>query len=136
MKKSVQQLRLKRKFSEEFKRSIVLEYEGGGISVRELSLRYQIHLSSIYKWIHRYSVYQRQGYVIVEKQSSKSEELKRLRAQIQELERTVGQKQLQIEYLEKLIELASEEYQLDIKKNSATQSSSGSANTPKRWAVV
>ena len=43
-----------------------------------------------------------------------------------ELERIIGQKQMQIDYLEKMIELASDELQTDIKKNFGTQQSNGS----------
>ena len=44
-----------------------------------------------------------------------------LQAQVAELERIVGQKQLQIDYLEQLIELASKELKVDIRKNFVTQ---------------
>jgi transposase len=40
-----------------------------------------------------------------------------LQARIAELERVLGQKQLQIDFSEKLIEIASKELEIDIKKN-------------------
>ena len=49
-------------------------------------------------------------------------------ARIAELERIVGQKQLNIDYLEKVIELAKEELGIDIKKNSDTPQSGGSTS--------
>jgi hypothetical protein len=48
-------------------------------------------------------------------------ETKRVLALLQkvaELERIVGQKQIMIDFQSKMIELAEEEYQVDIKKNS------------------
>ena len=42
---------------------------------------------------------------------------KALQEQVARLERIVGQKQMEIDFLNKLIELASEKYQEDIKKN-------------------
>lgn len=132
MKKTGQQLKLRRVFSEEFKRSLVSEYERGEGSVGQLSKRYQISMSNLYRWIHQYSVYQRQGYLIVEKSESRVEELKSLRSRIKELEHLVGQKQIALEYLEKLIQLAESEYGIEIKKNSDPKSSFGSGNTPKR----
>lgn len=132
MKKTVKQLKSQRQFSEEFKRGLVSEYERGESSVGELSKRYKIHLGTLYRWIHQYSVYQRQGYVIVEKSQSRTEELKTLRSHIRELEQRLGQKQLKIEYLEKLIEIAEASHDISIKKNSDPKSYFGSANTPKQ----
>jgi hypothetical protein len=53
---------------------------------------------------------------------------------VAELERNVGRKQLEVEYLEKVIETASTELGLDIKKKSGLRSSNGSASTPKNMA--
>lgn len=43
--------------------------------------------------------------------------IKQLKDQIKELERIIGQKQILIDFQEKMIELAENEYQLDIKKS-------------------
>jgi hypothetical protein len=51
---------------------------------------------------------------------------------IAELERKVGQKQLQIDYLEKVIELGSEQVGVDIKKKYASQRSDGSMPNKKK----
>ena len=50
----------------------------------------------------------------------------RLLARTCELERIIGQKQLEIDYLNKLIEISSDELGLDIKKNFITKHSNGS----------
>ena len=55
-----------------------------------------------------------------------------MEARIKELERAVGQKQMNIDFLEKMIELAKEEFNIDIKKNSNTPQSGGSKKTGKR----
>ena len=60
---------------------------------------------------------------------SSKKRLKELQQRIQELERIVGQKQLNIDFLEKMIELAKEEFGVDIKKNLTTPPSTGSENT-------
>ncbi len=52
--------------------------------------------------------------------------IKLLEQRIKELEVAVGQKQMNIDYLERMIELAKEEYDIDIKKNSNTPQSDGS----------
>lgn len=131
MSKPVKQLRRRRTYSEDFKRSLVSEYESGESTVLELSRRYQIGFQSIYVWIRRYSLYQEKGYLIVEKHKSKASELKAALSRIQELEQLVGQKQIRVEFLEKLIELADAEYGLELKKKCVTEPLSGSAITPK-----
>ena len=62
-------------------------------------------------------------------EESTSKKLKDQEARIRDLERAVGQKQLKIDYLEKLIEIAGKDLGLDLKKNSGTQLSSGTRKT-------
>ena len=60
---------------------------------------------------------------------SQAEKIRRMEAGIKELERVVGQKQMNIDYLEKMIELAKEHYNIDIKKNSDIPLCGGSKTT-------
>jgi hypothetical protein len=62
---------------------------------------------------------------------SSKQKLKELQKRISELERIVGQKQLNIDFLEKMIEIAKNEYGIDIKKNFDTPPSTGSEKTSK-----
>ena len=62
---------------------------------------------------------------------SDAHKIKELRKRIQELEQLVGQKQIQIEFKEKMIELAEEMYQVDIKKKLGWKLSNGSGSTGK-----
>jgi hypothetical protein len=52
--------------------------------------------------------------------------LKELELKIKQLEQAVGQKQIKIDYLEKMIDIAKEELKIDIKKNFNTSQSTGS----------
>ena len=115
--KSVKRIQLKRKFSEEFKLLRVKEYERGEFTVLQLSKMYDICFQNIYQWIYKYSKLNKQNVIVVESKNSSSEKLKDYLNRIKELERMVGQKQIKIEYLEKLIEIADNEYQIDIKKS-------------------
>ena len=65
-------------------------------------------------------------------EESSYKKVKDLQDRIKELERVVGQKQLNIEFLEKMIEIAKEQYGLDIKKNFNTPQSSGSGSIAKK----
>jgi len=121
----------RRIFSEEFKKSCVKEYESGQFSVQELSKLYQINSVIIYRWIYNYSAYNKRKIKVVEMATSSKEKLKELQKKISDLERVVGQKQLNIDFLEKMIEIAKNEYGIDIKKNFNTPPSTGSEKTSK-----
>lgn len=125
-------LRSSRQFSEEFKRTVVQDYEKGQFSVLELSQLYQIHTTIIYRWIQKYSSYNKRKIKVVEMADSSKQKLKDLHKRIEDLERIVGQKQLNIDFLEKMIELANAHYSIDIKKNSDTPPSTGSEKTSKQ----
>lgn len=123
--------RRKRIFSEEFKRQKVREIEQRQTSVSEVSKLYQVRANNVYKWIDKYSNKQEKGIRLVVEMESDSKKLLALQAKIAELERLVGQKQVIIEFQDKMIEIAEQEYQIDIKKKfeSKPSSSSGSIET-------
>jgi hypothetical protein len=60
---------------------------------------------------------------------SEAHKTKLLLQQVAELERSIGQKQLKIDYLEKLVEVAGHEFNVDLKKKFDGPSSNGSGNT-------
>lgn len=117
MLKTGKKLNRPRRYSRDFKRQLVSEYERGESTVLELSRRYQIAYQVIYRWIKEYSLYNQQEYLIVEKSKSKSAALKSAQSRIRELERALGQKQLELEYLHKLLDLAKTDLGIDLKKN-------------------
>ena len=57
---------------------------------------------------------------MVEMTSSSTKKITELKTKIADLERTLGQKQIQIEYLEALVEVAKEDLGVDLKKKGAT----------------
>jgi transposase-like protein len=132
MKANLKSINKTRRFSDDFKKSIVSEFEKGNFSVLQLSRLYSVHFQSIYRWIYKFSTFNEKGYRIVEMEESASKKLKDQEARIRELERAVGQKQLKIDYLEKLIEIAGKDLGLDLKKNSDTQHLSGTRKTGKK----
>lgn len=132
MEKNVRLLRSPRKFTTDFKRKIVKDFEQGTMSVGQLSKLYGIANTQIYSWIYKFSIFNEKGSRIVEMKDSQSAKFKDLEQRIKDLERNVGQKQIMIEYLEKMIYLAKEELNIDIKKNFATPQSNGSKKTVKK----
>lgn len=129
--KNEQQQRQNRYFSEEFKRSKVKELERNLVTIAELSREYQVSRASIYKWIYKYSTNRkRQEKQIVERMSD-TRKLKELQEKVKELERIIGQKQIQIDFKDKMIEIAEDKYGIEIKKKKGSQPSSGSGKTEK-----
>ncbi|MCB9227573.1 MAG: transposase [Chitinophagales bacterium] len=132
MKANLKRIRKKRKFSETFKKELVKEFEKGEYSVKELSKLHSISKQLIYGWIYKFSTYNKKGYRMVEHRESSAQRVKELEAKIKQLESIVGQKQIKIDYLEKMIDIAKEELDIDIKKNSDTPQSDTLKNTKKR----
>jgi len=112
----------RRKFSDEFKKTIVKEYESGQFTVNELGKLHKVANKVIYHWIYKYSNYNQANTVIVEMKNSSTQKLKDYEIRIKELERIVGQKQIEIDYLSKVIDIANQHYQTDLKKNSNSKS--------------
>lgn len=123
MKSRIRKVKKYRKFSEEFKKSIVEQYESGRSSTKELSLANNIAQGIIYKWIYKYSTFNKKGLRIVEYSNSNTNLIKTLLEENKVLKMTLGDKQIKIEYLKKLVELAGTELKVDIEKNFSTPQS-------------
>lgn len=131
MIKSGKRLGPRKVYSEDFKLRIVKLYESGKHSVYELEKIYDISNQSIYNWIYKYSKYNKKSVKVVEFKDSQMSKINEMQACIDKLEQALGQKQMNIDYLEKMIELAKQEYDIDIKKNLNTPQSGGSKTTKK-----
>jgi len=126
MKANLKQIRKHRKYSEDFKKGLVASYEKGEFSILQLEKLYGISNVSIYNWVYKFSAFNEKGCRIVEMKDSNQTKLKELTNKIKQLEQMVGQKQMAIEYLEKMIELAKTELDIDLKKNYNLSQSNGS----------
>ncbi len=126
-------LQQRRTFSPTLRKQIVGLIESGKMSVSAVSREYMVSTTSIYKWIYRYSTYNKKGTILVVDQDTQSEKIKQLQQRIAELEQAVGHKQMQIDYYEKFIDLASEEVGQDLKKKYDSAASSGSSRAKKRF---
>ena len=132
MKANVRSIRKQRKYSIEFKKRIVTDFESGKFSVQQLERLHGVSEKSIYRWIYKFSTFSEKGFRIVEMKDSSNQKMKELEARVKELERTVGRKQIMIDYLEKMMEIAKDELDIDIKKNFGTPQSTGSGKTNKK----
>ncbi len=116
-----------RHFSDSFKEKVVKDLDSGLTSIREVSTLYDVKQQTVYNWLYRYSVHHKKGSRMVVELQSEGKKTEQLEKRVAELERFIGQKQLSIDYLEKLVALAGAHYQTDLKKNFATPSLSGTA---------
>ncbi|HRI27237.1 MAG TPA: transposase [Chitinophagales bacterium] len=104
-------------FSEELKRRIIQDLDTKVITISQIVAQYEVSRASVYKWRYLYSKqFQKQTKMVVQMESEATKTLK-LNQRVAELERVIGQKQLEIDYLNKLIELAGKDFGVDLKKN-------------------
>lgn len=131
MRAKVTEIRKLRQYSEEFKKGLVDSFERGEFSVLQLSKLYGIGNPTIYNWVYKFSTFNEKGCRIVEMKDSQQHKLKELSNKVKELEQIVGQKQIAIDYLEKMIELAKTDLNIDLKKNYNSKPSAGLNATKK-----
>jgi len=131
-KMSIAQRRV-RHFSDTFKSDKVKEIESGQLKISELVKEYEVSPTSINRWINKYGTMKEKkpSKLIVESDSDTKKVLE-LQKRVAELERIVGQKQILIDFKDKMIEIAEEHYKVDIKKNFSTKPSSSTGKTGKR----
>lgn len=125
-------LRQSRTFSATLRKEVVHLIETGKLSVTGAAREYQVSATSIYRWIYRYSTYNKKGAILVVDKHSQSQKIKQLQQKVAQLEQAVGHKQMQIDYYEKFIDLASVEVGEDLKKKYDCAVSSGFSKTNKR----
>jgi len=123
--------RHQRVFSEEFKRQKVREIERKESKISDICKQYEVSRASVRSWLLKYSSKYMKGVKTIVELESDTRKLLDLQAKIAELEQVIGQKQLMIEFQNKVIELAEETYGVDIKKKLLNRPSSISGITVK-----
>jgi transposase len=115
-------IRKVREFSVEFKKEKVKQIDEGKVTVTQLSRIYEVSTTAVYKWVRKYSRYAGQHEKVVVQKDSEQAKTERLLKKVSDLERLVGQKQVEVEYLKKVIEFGSELTETDIKKKFESRS--------------
>ena len=125
-----------RRFSDNFKMEKVREIEQGRTRVFEICNQYEVTSTNVHRWILKFgSVKHKKERTIIES-SSDARQLLELKKKIAELERIVGQKQILIDFKDKMIELAEETYKVDIKKKFTTKPFDTSGSTENQTPSV
>ena len=129
------EIRERRIFSEEVKKKAVKDLTGKRTTIKALMNEHQISRQTVYKWLYKYSPYHEQKCTLVVQMESEETKNSGLQKRLAELERIVGQKQLEIDFLNKLLDLGSSELGFDLKKNFSTPPSNGTDGTGKSTAT-
>jgi transposase len=124
--------RVIRSFSQELKRKIVAEIEQGKLTPTEVSRCYQVRRSNVYRWIARFGSSSTPTERLVLECESDTQKALALQVRVAELERALGQKQLELEISQRIIAVAEEQLGVDFKKNCALGSSTPSPRIGKR----
>jgi transposase-like protein len=107
----------RRIFSTPLKESIVKDIESKRMSVQDVVTLYNVSTTSVYKWLAKYSETYQVGVRMVVEQESEGTKTRQLLAEKAELQRALGEKQMELDLLQKLVAVASEKLQVDIKKS-------------------
>jgi transposase-like protein len=120
-----------RYFSESFRKKKVDELDKRITTIAEICKEYEVSSTAVYKWIYKYSLMRKKAIKMVVEPESDTARINALREHIATLEQLLGQKQFEIEFLQKQMDLASAQYGIDLKKKPSGKPSSGSGPTEK-----
>jgi len=123
--------RQRRQFSDSFKLKKVREIETGKTKLTDICREYEVSSTSVYKWLNKYGLMKEKKERLIIESESDTKQLISLKKRIAELERLVGQKQIQIEFKDKMIEIAEDLYGIDIKKKLSSERLNTSGKTGK-----
>lgn len=122
-------LKPRRVFSDALKKKIVKDIEKGKVNVLGASREYGVSQHSVYSWLKKFSTYLHCSTTLVMQMDSEQYRTKELEKKVAELEAVIGRKQMEIDYLNKLIEIAGEDLGIDLKKNINTAALDGTDKT-------
>lgn len=125
-----------RRFSENFKREKVREIDLKKTKITDICRVYEVSKSTVREWINKYGMKSEKGVKIIVETESDTNQLLALKKQVAELERIVGQKQIQLDFKDKMIDIAEEMYGVDIKKKCLIEPLSTFGTTEKKTDLV
>lgn len=122
------EIKVNRLFSEELRKQIVGQIERRELTVAQTMREYQVSKQAVYNWLYRYSRTLKKGTRMVMEKDSGEKTSQELRSRIKELEAALGRKSLEADLFRVIVDLASDEYKIDLKKTFGEQAS----NSPKK----
>tara|TARA_R110002050_G_scaffold297396_1_gene458774 strand:+ start:66 stop:452 length:387 start_codon:yes stop_codon:yes gene_type:complete len=121
MKKGFQ-IKPQRIFSLELRKQIVGQIERKELTVIQAVREYEIGgKQTVYNWLYKYSATLKKGTRMVMEKDSQENKSQELRTRIKELEAALGRKSLEADLYRIIVEKASDEYRVDLKKSFGDQ---------------
>lgn len=121
--KKIYQKRQQRIFSDDLRKQIVGQIERGEFTVSQVVREYEVSSQAVYNWLYKYSRTLKKGTRIVMEKDSQENTAQELRKRIKELEAALGRKSLEADLYRIIVEKASDEFRVDLKKNFGDQAS-------------
>lgn len=121
-------LKQRRFFSDEVRKGVVRDIEQGKCTVLQASRELEVCQQTVYLWLYKYSQHLQKGRILVVQKQSEVYRTKELEKRIADLEAALGRKQMELDLLNKVLDLASKELTIDLKKNLSDLPSSGSVS--------
>ena len=118
-----------RTFSTALKQKVVSDFEKNLVTMQEICDLYSVSRASVYKWIYKYSASYQSNTKMVVQMDSEANKTKQLYQENANLLRIIGQKQVELDYLNQVIVEANTALEMDLKKNFGSPVSDGSTNT-------
>jgi len=92
----------------------------GKVRICEIVKIYQVSSVSVYNWINKFGSTNKPERIIVESKSD-TQKIIALKKRISELERMVGQKEIELTFKDKMIDIAEDKFGIEIKKKPSTK---------------
>lgn len=118
-------LRPRRIFSDKLKKKIVKDIWQGKVNIAGVCREYEVSQQAVYCWLKKFSTHLHPSTTLVIQMDSEQYRSKELEKKVTELEAALGRKQMEIDYLNKLIEIAGQDLSTDLKKNTGIDALAG-----------
>ncbi|MCA9979950.1 MAG: transposase [Anaerolineales bacterium] len=120
-----------KRYSIAFKKQVVSEYESG-LSLNALQKRYGMSINTVKKWVEQYGREGVRHKMVMIQQPEEQERVRKLEAQVQELQALVAQLSIDKFVLECTLAVAEEDLGYEVKKKIPTASSAKRKTSTKR----
>lgn len=109
------QERLRRRFSENFKKEIVVELESKRLTLKQVSVAYEVKQDNVRKWISKYGKEPLPKRILIQ-DPGEVNRLSDLEKESKKLKQIIGEQQVKILYLEQCMKLAKDRLGDDFEK--------------------
>jgi transposase-like protein len=107
--------RLRRRFSEEFRKQQVLLIEKGELTVRDVAQLYEVKPANVKRWLYQYGTTTKPSPILISDGSAYNQ-VKELKKEVEKLNAIIGKQHVELIYNRELIRQAELDLGIKIKK--------------------